>query len=419
MTDRCRVLLCEENRVLRSIASRRLHQEGYEVAVAENGRVGLEIHRSFQPEVIISSWAVPEVDGLALCKAIKSHPGSTGCYFILLTPRERRAEAIQKLYDGVDEYLIKPYDEEELLARLRAAERIVRLRKEIVRANDRLRDALERIHSELEAVAEIQKSLLPEVCPKLKGLEALAYYMPSEECGGDYYDLLQTSPTLHTVIVADVSGHGTPAMVAMVLTRALIHGWIRDFKSPAQALEHLNKLLYEHLPTEQYLTLFHGIFDQETGEFTYASAGHCPPLLRRVSGDVEPLPGCEGFPLKLVGQDVTYSDKQISVSPGDKMLIYTDGLIEACNAGNIQFGQERLAEILRRYGGAPNEVLQSEIIHALQSFTNNGPLKDDMTFVILEFTELGDHGLDAPLASEEIMDGEEAPDQQNQECPTG
>ncbi|MCX7012379.1 MAG: SpoIIE family protein phosphatase [Candidatus Sumerlaeota bacterium] len=379
------VLVVESDPFIRQVLQRRLRNDGYEVRGAANGIEGLEAVEGLSPDMVISDWEMPRMDGMEFCRRVKEQPNCRSVYFILLTSRDQEQDIVEALQAGADEYLVKPVDVKELLARVQAGMRIAGLQHDLEQANESLNHALKRIDRELQVVAGIQRMLLPQSLPTVSGLEFGVFYLPSSECGGDYYDVLPLGDERFGVVLADVSGHGTPAMVAMALTRLLVHHHAEASESPADLLGTLNRELFEHLPTEQYVTMFYGILDARRRRLTYSSAGQTPPVWTSARREtVETLPNCEGFPLKLVQPDVIYQNSDLQMDGGDQLALYTDGLTETINDAMDLYGIDRLKASLRlRRDAAPHE--RAGLIAAdAQDFAAGAPQNDDISLLLID-----------------------------------
>lgn len=383
-----RILVVEDDPSTRMILERRLKKNGYQVEVAADGQEGLEKTQSWRPQVILSDWMMPRLDGHALCSRLKADPSFQSVYFILLTAKDCKEDMVHGLDAGADDYLVKPCDPQEMMARIRAAERIVHLQQTLEENNRQLERAMRRINDELRVTSQIQRAMLPEELLQVPGYEFAAYYRPSTECSGDYYDVLDLGAGRFGMIIADVSGHGTPAMVAMALARSLVHQLAFEYDQPAEMLMRINKLLYHHLPTSQFMTAFYAVCEVETGRVVYASAGHNPPLVISSGKQAAAyLPHCEGFPLKLVTPDAVYVNHEISLDPADTLLLYTDGIPEAANPQNEQFDVDRLSQsALTSSHLQPQDVLSS-IMQTLTDFTEGKPFHDDVTMLLVSRSE--------------------------------
>lgn len=379
-----RVLVAEDDAVTLRILQKRLTVAGYTVLTARDGEEALAIFEEQAPSLILSDWMMPKIDGRELCSRIKATEAGRLCYFIILTARDKNEDIVEALDTGADEYLVKPCDAAELLARVRAGERVITLRAELCQANNELRNANKRINDEIQAVASIQRSLLPQALPERDDYRFEAHYRPSTECSGDFYDVLELPGGRLGLVMGDVSGHGGPAMVAMALARVLIRQTAETILDPAQFLARVNNEMFEHLPTEQYLTLFYAILTPETGELVYSSAGHNPPFLVSGEGENINLPFCEGFPIKLIEPDLPYDNQTITLERGQTLLCYTDGLPEAFKANGEMLRISGVSQFLVDIGSTKAEKIVYGLITRLEHFIDEHPMADDLTLMAIE-----------------------------------
>jgi sigma-B regulation protein RsbU (phosphoserine phosphatase) len=253
-----------------------------------------------------------------------------------------------------------------------------------LRLRDELRGAYDHLEREMRVVADIQRSLLPQTLPTIPRLELGAHYQTSRWAGGDYYDFFPLPDGRWGILIADVSGHGTPAAVMMAITHSLAHGLPGNPEPPGLLLGHVNRQLcqrYSSGSNEGFVTAFYGIFDPAALTLSYASAGHNPPRLRRCgSPTVTALEEVGGPPLGLF--DATeYDQTTLSLQTDDTLAFYTDGITEAMDARGTQFGTERLDEILGRCDlDAPGIV--RAVIDAVDAFTGGQPPEDDRTLLV-------------------------------------
>jgi sigma-B regulation protein RsbU (phosphoserine phosphatase) len=246
-----------------------------------------------------------------------------------------------------------------------------------------LKEAYEIVERELKVVADIQRSLLPQVLPKIPTLELATYYRTSRWAGGDYYDFLPLPDGRWGILIADVSGHGTPAAVMMAITHSLAHGVPGPPDPPAALLGHVNRQLSNRYTAsnEVFVTAFYGVYDPKERTLTYSSAGHNPPRLKRCgNGSVNSLEEVGGPPLGLF-DELEYEQTTLALQPGDILAFYTDGITEAMNDKNVQFGPTRLDEVLRRCGLDANEIIRATI-EAVDLFTGGQLPEDDRTLLV-------------------------------------
>jgi phosphoserine phosphatase RsbU/P len=248
---------------------------------------------------------------------------------------------------------------------------------------DELKQSYEIVERELKVVADIQRSLLPQVLPKIPNFELSAYYRTSRWAGGDYYDFFPLPDGRWGILIADVSGHGTPAAVMMAITHSLAHSLPGPADPPASLLGYVNQQLAQHytIANEIFVTAFYGIYDPVERTLVYSSAGHNPPRLKRCGdGSVQALEEIGGPPLGLF-EDLEYEQTTLKLRPGDILAFYTDGITEAMNAGNRQFGVDRLDEVLEGCG-LDASAMVARVVEAIGRFTNDHPPADDRTLLV-------------------------------------
>jgi sigma-B regulation protein RsbU (phosphoserine phosphatase) len=248
---------------------------------------------------------------------------------------------------------------------------------------EELRRAYEILEREMRVVADIQRSLLPRELPAIPGLELGTYYQTSRWAGGDYYDFFPLPDGRWGLLIADVSGHGTPAAVMMAITHSLAHGLPGDPEPPGLLLKHVNRQLCRRYDAgnEGFVTAFYGIFDPAALTLSYACAGHNPPRLRRCGEQiVASLDEIGGPPLGLF-DDTEYDQATVSLRADDTLAFYTDGITEAMDPRGAQFGTGRLDEALGRCDlDAPGIV--RAIVEAVDAFTEGHPPEDDRTLLV-------------------------------------
>jgi sigma-B regulation protein RsbU (phosphoserine phosphatase) len=246
-----------------------------------------------------------------------------------------------------------------------------------------LRQTYDIVERELKVVADIQRSLLPQTLPKIPNLELAAYYRTSRWAGGDYYDFFPLPDGRWGIMVADVSGHGTPAAVMMAICHSLAHSMAGPADPPAAMLGYLNRQLSTlyTIANEVFVTAFYGIYDPAGARLTYSSAGHNPPrLIRCRDGTVQSLEEVGGPPLGLM-EELEYEQTTLDLQAGDVMAFYTDGITEAMDPRGAQFGTTRLDEILSRCHLKAANVI-TDVIEAVEKFTHSEPPMDDRTLIV-------------------------------------
>ncbi len=249
--------------------------------------------------------------------------------------------------------------------------------------SDELKRASILVERELKVVADIQRSLLPKVLPTIPTLDLAAYYQTSQWAGGDYYDFFPLADSKWGILIADVSGHGTPAAVLMAITHTIAHAVHGPLTPPGTMLGHVNQQLATRYTadSEAFVTAFYGIYDPLRRELTYASAGHNPPRLKRCEdGSVASLEAVGGLPLGMFA-DQDYRNATHLLVPGDQIVFYTDGITEATNHAGQMYGLDRLDEALENCHLVASGLMQA-VLDTWDAFTEGRPAADDRTLVI-------------------------------------
>jgi len=258
--------------------------------------------------------------------------------------------------------------------------------------NNRLLQAqreAERVRQEMEIAAHIQQSLLPEAPPQLMGATVAGYCNPAANVGGDYYDVLTDDAGRLTLLIADVSGHSIGAALMMAMARSILRREIAQGESPASVLAATNTaMLHDLTNAGLFITMFCARYDPATRCFTFANGGHNPPLLRRAAdGQFVALDG-DGLIVGIL-DDVVYEEQSITLQPGDVVVHYTDGIVEARNLEGEQFGESRLQELLAKHGALDPGALADRIYEAVREHSRGIAQQDDITLLILKVDGTG------------------------------
>lgn len=249
---------------------------------------------------------------------------------------------------------------------------------------DQVRAAYETIDRELKVVSNIQRSLLPTAMPDIPGLSLAAYYRTSQRAGGDYYDFFALAGGKWGILIADVSGHGTPAAVVMAITHSIAHLYPGDCGQPHALLEFVNRNLAQRYADgiEAFVTAFYGVYDPATRELTYSNAGHNPPRLWSCSRQqAKSLDGAASLPLGLM-EDVQYENAKVQLELGDRLVLYTDGITEAMSPEGDLFGNARLDQIFTHSCRQGADDLVDAIVSRVADHTGDTPPTDDRTLVV-------------------------------------
>jgi sigma-B regulation protein RsbU (phosphoserine phosphatase) len=250
-----------------------------------------------------------------------------------------------------------------------------------------LQKAYDAVDREMKTVAEIQRALLPPEMPDIPTMHLAAHYRTSKRAGGDYYDFFPVGDGKWGILIADASGHGTPAAVVMAITHSIVHTHPGPPTPPSEMLNFINHHLASRY-TEQngsFVTAFYGIYDPEKRRLMYASAGHPPPRLKRCEGGrICSLDEAREIPLG-VSKDARYHNAEHQLHAGDQIVFYTDGINEAFNPDGEQFGLDRLDAVMERCRHQAGDLIQA-IVSAVDEFAYGLAAEDDQTLLVAKIS---------------------------------
>jgi sigma-B regulation protein RsbU (phosphoserine phosphatase) len=251
--------------------------------------------------------------------------------------------------------------------------------------HEEVRRAYEQVDRELKAVADIQRSLLPAELPAIPTLDTAAYYQTSRRAGGDYYDFFPLPHGQWGILIADVSGHGTPAAVLMAITHSIAHTCGDPKCPPSRLMAYVNRQLAAAYTSQSghFVTAFYGIYDPPSRRLTYSNAGHPAPRVRRCGNcDIQLMDAARSLPLGIDAEE-EYLDADIVFERGDAVVLYTDGITEARSPSDPAdlFDSDRLDQALCACGGTAAEAVAA-VLAAVEAFTGGAPPSDDRTLLV-------------------------------------
>jgi sigma-B regulation protein RsbU (phosphoserine phosphatase) len=238
------------------------------------------------------------------------------------------------------------------------------------------------IEREFTAARLVQTAMLPTSLPLVEGLDIAARSLPAESTGGDFFDFLRLSDGSLGVAIGDASGHGFSAALVVATAKAYLRALVSSGFDLATLMRQTNKLLLEDLSEGRFVTLFFGILDTTSWSYSYAGAGHDGYLLD-ADANVKKRLHSTGPPLGWFPEG-SYESDEVSLSPGDLLLLMTDGLTEAFSAGREMFGRDRIIEVIRRTRDADSEQIVEEIFREVASFSEGTEQADDMTIIVMK-----------------------------------
>lgn len=390
MTER--ILVADDDPVSLLWLAAIVRKAGYACLQAKDGDEALTIALRERPDLILLDVMMPGRDGYEVCAAIRSDPGLADVPVLFVSSRAEPADKVRGLELGAVDYIAKPYDAGEVVARIRTQLRLRLLTHSLANANEELSRKQARLEEDLTAAAHIQRALLPSSRLKLPSLATTWQFVPAQAIGGDMFNAVGLDDSHIAIYIFDVSGHGVPsAMVSVCVTQSLSvaagivvtgTGDHPRVSSPATVLQALGRE-YPFERFGKYFTISYLVLDVRTGLLRYSSAAHPSPLLLHVDGTIRPLE--EGGPI--LGLDVhdRFDEGVLELQPGDRLLLYTDGIVEHTNPRGEPFGQTRIEELLCRTRSQSLARLGNEFLDAVLGFGAGVPPADDVSLLALEF----------------------------------
>jgi sigma-B regulation protein RsbU (phosphoserine phosphatase) len=336
------LLLVDDNPVNLQVLLRTLDGRGYRLLVAKDGRTAIEIARQAQPDLVLLDVLMPEVGGFEVCRTLKADPRLRDSPVIFLSALGDVSDKVAGLSLGAVDYITKPIQPEEVIARVDVHLNRHRLERELRHANHRL-------DRELAGAADMQRLILPRLLPQTGAVQFAAHYQTSRYAGGDYYDVVPLPGGRFGVITLDVSGHGAPSAIMMAMMRTLVHTFPGVPETPGSMLRHIHRHFAFLGETSVYATAVFTIVDPGRGVMQVASAGHPLPLRYRPGSGVETL-ACEAATPLLLWELGHVPCAEHELRPGDRVLFYTDGITERESPSDECYDVSRLSDVLARTG---------------------------------------------------------------------
>jgi len=401
-----KILIAEDDPIARHLLETYLRDWGHEVVVTKDGAQAWARFQECAYDLVISDWMMPDVDGLELVRRIRSSDCPGYVYVMLVTSKSGRVDLVRGMEAGADDFIAKPFDHDELRVRLRAGERLIELEQGRARRNAELKalnaglsSANRRMKQALDAAARVQRALLPTTLPDSKGAEFAWVYRPCDELAGDILNVFTLGRGQFGIYILDVSGHGVASALLSVTVSRLLSP-VREPSSltlrceegtqeyvpvtPVEVAEQLNRRFFWDETTEQFFTIIYGILDLGNREFRYVSAGH-PGLVHMSPGAPPTLLQTSGLPIG-VGEG-GYEEHCVSVRAGDRLYLYSDGVVEAMNQGSKPFGNVGLIDALELGRESPLRESLSTLIGAVERWSSGSPQADDVSLLAVEIAD--------------------------------
>jgi phosphoserine phosphatase RsbU/P len=367
-----RVLVADDQSDVREALQLLLKSDGYEIELV-NGPAPLLAslqRRNFDLVILDMNYARDTTSGREGLELVSEVHGMLPSLPIMVMTAWSNVElAVEAMRRGACDFIEKPWNNRQVLANIRS---------HLQRGQSERRQR-QKWQDEREDAIRIQRRLLPSSLPQVKGCQIAAISQPAGFVGGDYFDVVEVEGKLG-LCVADVAGKGMAAALLMANLQAVLKPQMLDSREPVEICSKLNRSMSHAAMEDKFISSFHGLLQTESRRLMYCNAGHLPPILVDGAGNHERLDS-GGAVLGYFG-DWVYEQKQAEIRPGSKLLLFTDGITEACDSAGEEFGDERLVQLAVENRRLSAEALQRTILAAVVQFCG-GRLQDDATLVVV------------------------------------
>ena len=364
------ILIVDDNPANVEILQMRLAANDYEIITASDGEAGLALARDRQPDLILLDIMMPKMDGFEVCRRLKGDASLPFMPIIMVTAKTDSKDVVAGLEAGGDEYLTKPVDHASLVARVKSMLRIKSL-------HDTVLEQSAQLQAQLETATRIQSLFWPDIPELTGGSHIWAAAVPAAYVSGDLYDVIPLPDGSLLAYVADVSDKGVPAALVMAALSTKIRSEARNKYEIDKLLEIVNNSLYRLASEEGFFaTIVIVRYWPDNGKTQIALAGHLQPMWI-AEGGIGDLPPIDGVSLG-VAPDLRYAKKEIVLSAGESVLLFTDGIIEAENADNVLFGNDRLLDSIMSTKGPP---WGKALLSSVRQWQGEAPVSDDLTIL--------------------------------------
>lgn len=360
---------------------RKVRSKEYDFVFAQNGIQALEkLENNQDVDIILTDINMPQMDGLTFLTRLNEKESSIKAVMVSAYGDMENIRAAMNR--GAFDFVTKPIDFDDLEITINKAVKEIHT----IRTAENTKAKLYSLQQELAIASEIQQSFLPnneEIFPENFSYDLSAKMKPAKEVGGDLFDYFFVDDDHLALVIGDVAGKGMPAALFMAVTRTLIRAHGPKNKDVGQCMNQVNHLLSEDNPTMMFVTVFYSVLNIRTGELEYCSAGHNPPILQAKDNTLKYLDANQNVALGIVHK-MDYKTQRTIINPGERLVLYTDGVTEAANKDHQFFEEHRLEAVLKEHPDANSELVLDQLIERVEQFSFGLDQSDDITAMIIK-----------------------------------
>jgi len=374
------ILIVDDKPANLRLLSQMLADRGYVVRAVKSGARALESIRATPPNLILLDIKMPGMNGYEVCRHLKELPESRSIPVIFISALNEIKNKVQGFDVGGVDYITKPFQYEEVIARVETHLALQRFQKRLQKAN-------KRYEKELKLAGSLQANLIPKQAPTIQGFQLSFMLRSARETSGDFYDIFPINSSHIGILVADVVDKGAAAALLMAFSRTLLRTLAEELpENPDRVLTNVNQRMVSYTDGSHFVTVFYGILDPEKNELVYSNAGHNPAIhLKAANGEMKMLKNT-GMPLGLF-DDQDWQQRKIQLDPGDLVVMYTDGVTDAQNPLYELYGVERFTNTIEANRKCSPADLEKLVLADIDRFLDGAPQPDDMAMVILRKDE--------------------------------
>jgi serine phosphatase RsbU (regulator of sigma subunit) len=371
------ILIVDDTPANLRLLAQMLAEQGFKVRAVTSGERALAALESAPSDLVLLDIKMPGMNGYEVCQRLKADVQTRDIPVIFISSLDEVADKVNAFSTGGVDYITKPFQLDEVLARV---ETHLALRD----LQQRLQDANRRLERELALAGSVQASFLPKRVPDVPGWQLSMMLLPARETSGDFYDVSSLPNGRLGILIADVVDKGAGAALYMALSCTLLRTYAAQYPGePARVLASVNRRLLTDTDASEFVTVFYAVLDPATGGMMYGNAGHHPPYLVSSGGDGRMATlSRTGIPLGIF-PDQTWEQGTAELAPGDVLVLYTDGVTDAQDARGAFFGAERLMASVRANVGRSAEDIQSAIAADIDDFVGDAAQRDDIALVVV------------------------------------